>query len=251
MPKWTPPDGLGCSGPRPVSLTWRGNTLIALTLVFVIGAPALGIYLGGVGRRQTEEQRRLRDEGRPADASVTRAWIANTRERQHWIAYRFEYGGRIYTHSVLASTKIWQSFPKGSTIAVRFVPSQPTISHPIAWDARPLPFWFAYLIAGIVAAPALLMPIPLRRQIRLLAEGHSAPGRVTRVKKTNKAIVVRYEFSLPSSAMVQGRANASKPPAEGAPLCVLYDAENPRRNAIYPLSLVRLESAASPPRQIR
>jgi hypothetical protein len=51
--------------------------------------------------------------------------------------------------------------------------------------------------------------------------------------------------------MVQGRANASTPPAEGAPICVLYDPENPRRNAIYPLSLVRLESVASPPRQIR
>jgi hypothetical protein len=250
MPKWTPPDGLGCSLPRPVSLTWRGNTLIALILVFVIGAPVLGIYLSGAGRRQTEEQRRLRDEGRPADATVTRAWIATTKDRRHWIAYRFEYGGRIYTHSVLASTKIWQNFPKGSTIAVRFVPSQPTISHPIAWDARPLPLWLAYSITSIVAAPALLLPIPLRRQIRLLAEGQPAPARVTRVNRTNTAILVRYEFSLPSSAMVQGRANASKPPADGAPLCVLYDPENPRRNTIYPLSLVRLESAASPPRQI-
>lgn len=31
------------------------------------------------------------------------------------------------------------------------------------------------------------------------------------------------------------------PPVIGAVICVLYDAESPQRNAVYPLSLVAVE----------
>ena len=100
-----------------------------------------------------------------------------------------------------------------------------------------LPFWFPYLLAAMLAVPAFLLPIPVRRQARLLAEGRPAPGRVTGFKKTDKAIRVQYEFRLLNGALAKGKVNRSKAPVEGAPLCVLYDPENPRRNALYPLSL--------------
>ena len=92
------------------------------------------------------------------------------------------------------------------------------------------------------------MLIPLRRQNRLLTEGRPAPGRVTAIKKADKVLVVQYEFRLLNGVVVKGKYNASKVPAADQPLCVLYDPENPRRNALYPLSLVRLENAPSPPR---
>lgn len=242
---WTPPDSLGYSSLRPVRLTGQGRALILVTVALVIGAVVLGVFLGGVARRLTDEQRLLRTEGIPADATVTRAWIDAGKERQHWIAYRFEYAGRGYTHRVETPRKIWRGLSKGATVPVRFVPTQPSINHPIAWDAPAFPLWLAGLLAGTLAALSLLLPIPVRRQTRLLAEGRPAPGRVTGFKKTDKAIQVQYEFRLLSGAIAKGKTNASKPPLEGSPLCVLYDPENPRRNALYPLSLVRLENAPS------
>jgi hypothetical protein len=246
---WTPPDSLGYSSLRPVRLTGQGKALIGTAVALVIGAAVLGIFLGRTARRQAEEQRLLRTEGILADATVTRAWIDGSKERQRWIAYRFGYGDRIYSHRVQTPRNSWEGLSAGSIIAVRFVPAQPSISHPIAWDMRPLPFWLAYVISGTIAASAFFVLIPVRRQARLLAEGRPAPGHVTGFKKADKYLVVKYEFRLLSGAVAKGRANTSKPPVEGSTLCVLYDPENPRRNALYPLSLVRLENAPTPPRQ--
>ena len=245
---WTPPDSLGYSSLRPVRLTGQGKILVAVTGALVIGAMVLGVFLGGVARRKTEEQRLLRTEGIAADATVTRAWTDSGEDRQHWIAYRFDYAGRVYTHRAETPRKIWPGLSKGSTIQVRFVPSRPSISHPIAWNAAAFPLWLAYLVAGAMAALSLLPAIVIRRQSRLLTEGRPAPGRVTGFKRADKAIVVQYEFRLLNGAIAKGRTKRSKPPAEGAPLCVLYDPENPRRNGLYPLSLVRLENALSPRR---
>src|SRR5450432_1250835 len=54
---WTPPDSLGYSSLRPVRLTGQGKALIGITAALVIGAIVLGVFLGGVARRQAEEQR--------------------------------------------------------------------------------------------------------------------------------------------------------------------------------------------------
>jgi hypothetical protein len=240
---WTPPDSLGYSSLRPVRLTAQGKSLVAVSVALLIGAVALGVYLERKARRQDLERTMLRDQGIAADATVTRAWIDGSKEQQRWIAYRFDYAGRGYTHRVETPRKIWTGLRNGSPIQVRFVPSQPLISHPIDWDGQVLPFWLAFLVAGMLAGPALLLPLQVRRQARLLAEGRPAPGRVTGFKKVDKAIQVRYEFRLLNGAIAKGKVNRSKPPVEGSSLCVLYDPENPRRNSPYPLSLVCLENA--------
>jgi len=105
------------------------------------------------------------------------------------------------------------------------------------------------LVAAMVAVPAFLLPIPVRREARLLAEGRPAPGRVTGFKKIDQSIRVQYEFRLLNGTVAKGKVNRSKPPVVGAPLCVLYEPENPRRNALYPLSLVRLENVMSRTRE--
>jgi hypothetical protein len=240
---WTPPDSLGYSSLRPVRLTALGKFMIVIMAILVIGAIVLGVFLGRKAQRQNQELTMLREQGVTGDATVTRAWIDSSKEQQRWIAYRFDYAGRVYTHGVTTPGKIWRGLRQGATIQISFVPSQPSVSHPIGWGGEALPFWLAFLIAGMVAGPAFLMLILVRRETRLLMEGRPAPGRVTGFRKTDKAIQVQYEFRLLNGAMVKGKTNRSRKPVVGETLCVLYDPENPRRNAIYPLSLVRLENA--------
>jgi hypothetical protein len=253
---WTPPDSLGYSSLRPVRLTGLGKTLVIFAAATLIGAVVLGVFLDRTARRQTAEQSLLRAQGLPTDAVITRVWRTNgsrkseRSEARNHIAYYFEYAGRRYTSSMQVPTKIWRDLAEGAVLPVRFVPSQPSINHPTAWSSKPLPLWTPYLIVATLAALAVVMLIPLRRQIRLLTEGRPAPGRVTAIKNADKFLVIKYEFRLLNGVVAQGKSNASKAPVAGAPLCVLYDPENPRRNALYPLSLVRLENAPAPPRKM-
>lgn len=246
---WTPPDSLGYSSLRPVRLTRLGITLAILAAATLIGATVLGVILDRTARRQNVEQSLLRTQGIPATAVITRVWRNNGGRRseergeaRNRVAYYFEYAGRRYARNMQVPTIIWRDLAEGAPLPVRFVPSRPSINHPTAWSSRPLALWVPYVIAPALAGVALVMLIPLRRQIRLLTEGRPAPGRVTGIKKADKVLVVRYEFHLLSGTVAKGKSNAAKAPDGDVPLCVLYDPENPRRNTLYPLSLVRLEN---------
>ena len=243
--QWIPPDSLGYSSLRPVRLSTTGKALIVAAVTLAVGAMTLGVFLGRKVRREAAERALLRDQGIAAEAVVTRVWRGGENNSEHRITYRFEYGGRTYSRSVGTPVGIWRALAPGADLPVRFVPSKPATNHPVAWPPNELPAWLPYLLAAMVAIPAFLLPIPVRREARLLAEGRPAPGRVIGFKKTDKSVRVRYEFRLLNGAIAEGKFNQSKPPVEGMPICVLYDPENPRRNAPYPLSLVRLENLPS------
>ena len=87
----------------------------------------------------------------------------------------------------------------------------------------------------------------LRKQMQLLTEGRPAPGIVTRHRRTKDGTIIRYEFALLNGATAKGRGQTRRPPPIGSRICVLYDPENPRRNAPYPLYLVRLTRSLKTP----
>lgn len=242
---WKLPDGLSYSSLRPVQLTRHGKLLAGLMVAFVMGGLALGLFLSSKARKQAAEQRWLSGQGRTTEATVTRTWIDDSKERQRWISYRFEVDGSIYTHRVQTPRKVWDTLAKGSAMPVRFVPARPSISHPVAWEAQILPFWLAVVLPFLLIGPAVLILLSLRLQARLLAEGRPAPGRVTEVKRADKHMRVTYEFRMLNGAVGKGRSNTHRPPVVGSSVCVMYDPENPRRNALYPMTLVRLENARS------
>ncbi len=237
---WTPPDGLRYSSTRPVRLTGHGIFLAIVAAFMIVGALALGIFLSRSVHREAEAQRLLAGQGVPVEAVITRHWRTGGKSDEPRVAYRFQYQDSIYTNSVRAPLSQWKSLSVGSPLQVRIVPSKPAISHPVAWDAHVLPAWFPYLMAGLVASSAPLLMLVLARQIRLLAEGRPAPGHITGVRKSDKDRAVLYEFKTPDGATVKGRGRAFQIPPDAVSLCVLYDPENPRRNALYPLPLVRL-----------
>ncbi len=91
-----------------------------------------------------------------------------------------------------------------------------------------------------MAGSAWLVAWSLQRQRRLLTEGRPAPGIVTRLSRTKGGMQVYYDFLLLSGSVAKGSSGpVSKPPGIGQTVCVLYNPDNPRRNAIYPLCLVK------------
>jgi len=238
---WQPPDGLGYSSLRPVQLTGQGYALVVLGVVFAIGALTLSAFLVNESHREAGVREQLRREGTETSAVVTRVWRAGDKEGTRMVAYRFTAGGREIDGRSSTPSATWRGLKKDAPLAVRFVPGHPEISHPAGWEKSVTPFWLAFLVGGCLLVVPAIFAAMIRKQSSLLSEGRPAPGVVTGVKRADKAVFVLYECQLLSGAVVKGRSNGCRrTPGIGSPVCVLYDPDNPRRNAVYPLCLVKL-----------
>ena len=240
---WEPPDGLGYSSLRPVQLSRHGIALTVLGVVFLIGAPVLGMLVFQQSNKAGNKRSLLRQEGVATTAVITRLWGTGGKDNRHMVQYRFAAENRDVEGKAQAPFRIWKGFVTGAGIPIRFVPAQPEVNHPSEWELSQVPMWVALLPGGILLLPSVVFFILIRKQMRLLSEGRPAPGTVTRIKRTDKAVIVYYDFTLLSGAVMKGRSGGGRwRPAlgVGSPVCVLYDPENPRRNAIYPMPLVKL-----------
>jgi hypothetical protein len=245
---WTPPDGLGYSSLRPVQLTGAGIALLVVAAALLLGAVAAGIGLRATASRQAQEHRLLREQGANTEAQITRLWRSTGKDTQHWVAYRFTVQDRAYVMRKGVPPRIWQELKAGSSLPVRFLPSNPKVNHPTGWNDTPMSPWAPYLVFVGLAAIACVCAMRLRKEMQLLTEGRPAPGIVTGQRRTKDGTVLRYEFVLLNGATAKGRGGQSRrPPAIGSPICVLYDPENPRKNAPYPLRLVRLTRSLKTP----
>jgi hypothetical protein len=57
----------------------------------------------------------------------------------------------------------------------------------------------------------------------------------------NHGKFLKYEFSLAGGGVEKGSGGSTrKPPAIGSTICILYDRDNPRRNAPYPFDMTRV-----------
>jgi hypothetical protein len=244
---WTPPDGLGYSSLRPVRLTGGGIVLLVVAGLMLLGAVAAAIGLGRTARRQAQDHRLLQEQGVNTEARITRVWRSSGKDSQHLVSYRFTVQEREYAARKGVPARIWQTLKAGSSLPVRFLPSDPKVNHPSEWSDTPMPSWLPYLLSGALVATAFGCTIPLRIQMRLLTEGRPAPGIVTGHRRTKDGTILRYEFQLLNGATAKGRGQSRRPPGIGSPVCVLYDPENPRRNAPYPFKLVKLTKSLKTP----
>jgi hypothetical protein len=221
--------------------------MLVLAGAMLLGAVAAGIGLGTTARRQAKDLRLLSEQGVNTDAQITRVWRGTGKDQQHLVSYRFTAEEREYAARKGVPPRIWQTLRAGSSLPVRYLPSNPKVNHPTGWDDTPMPNWVPYLVFGELAVIAVVLAMLLRRQMQLLTEGRPAPGIVTGHRRTKNGTVIRYEFQLLNGATAKGRGQSRRPPAIGAPICVLYDPENPRRNAPYPLCLVKLTRSLNTP----
>lgn len=238
---WTPPDGLDRSLPREVRLTGAGKGVLALAVVLFAGALAAAIGLRTVADRQVERQRQLQEHGADTEGVVTRLWRERGKSPQSWIAYRFTVQGTIYDQRSRAPLRVWRELREGSVLPVRYLPANPALSYPLGCEERPMPGWLPYFAGLALAALSGLVAWSVQCQKRLLAEGRAAPALVTRHTRADHGKKrIHYDFPLLSGSAGKGKGGPTRNPAPvGAQICVVYDPDNPRRNAPYPFTLVR------------
>lgn len=244
---WKPPDALRRSCPREVSLTRAGIALLVTCGLLMAGGVAVGIAIGAKAKRESANARLLREQGVDSQAEVTRLWIASDgKDRQHRVAYRFT-GDDGSTHKSSASVRqsFWKTLAVGAFLPVRYVPSKPGIHYLKVNGPRRTPAWVPYAVGAPMMLAGLLLPLTIQRQKRLLADGRPAPGVITRYRRTQTnhgaQTWISYEFQLLGGGVRKGRASVDRRiGAEGSVICILYDPDNPRRNAPYPMGLVKV-----------
>jgi hypothetical protein len=199
-------------------------------------------------RRQADNEsvaRHLATEGRETQATVTRLFTG----LGYVVNYEYTVDDRTFDRGTFVASEFWKSLEVGSTLPIRYLPSDPHQAYPNGVPPNSENHWSTVLpMAGMIlffmvsfAAVFLSSVLPQRR---LLACGSAAQGTVTRCKAGNRGrssgYYLYYDFSLPEGGRCQGKDFRGEPIAEGSPVTVLYAPDRPGRSALYPIETVRV-----------
>jgi Protein of unknown function (DUF3592) len=245
---WTMPSELEQPVPRAVRLSGLGITNYVM---------ALAALLFGVGmsfrvvhdelHRQAENEslmRRVAAEGVETQATVTKLFTG----LGYVVNYDYNVAGRRYSRGAFITQEQWQALQVRDPLAIRYLPSDPAQAYPDAdppilekhWDTS-LPL--AGLILFFMGSFAAIFASRVGPERRLLSRGRTAPGVVTDCKEGSQGrssgYFVSYEFTLAEGGRQQGKRFVSQPATPGSTVTVLYEPARPRRNGLYPLSMVK------------
>ena len=239
--RWEPPDGLSYSGPRPVRLSVQGIVLVCLGGVFGLCASIIGPVAFRAIQGKIERDRLLREQGVAAAGTVNRVWKDSDKTATPMVSYRFAASAGEFTGQSAMRTEAWRGIQPGDPLVVRYLPSRPEVNRPAQGTPNPPPAWLAWMPALMFVWPPIMFWFIIRAQWRLLAEGVPVRAVVTRIRRSKKTNAY-YEFKIPAGAAVKGKSPISSRnvPDVGGQVCVLYNPDNPRKNSIYPLEMVKL-----------
>ena len=230
---WKAPRELNRAVPRETTLTARGRMMQVMGCIFLIAGIPLYVWLHNDTVRTDTQNEVLRSQGVQAEGEITRLWTRD-RGREHMVAYAFTANGlRLHGESQVPSNR-WDGMQKAGFLPVRYLPTNPAVNHPAAWEAPSTPVWAPFLFVGFLGAAGVFLLWILRRQKQLAAEGTPAPGVVTRCVRIKNGWVVRYRYRAKDGTELNGRDRAPARLDPGTPVCILYGPENPRHSALYP-----------------
>ena len=232
------------SRPREVRLTAEGIFVRGLSKALLIGALATLVIMTNASKQQAEERRLLQEHGGSADGLVIDLSKASGDSKTRWVAYRFSPDGEAVSYEGRSKIplRVWQKLRIGSHLPIRFATNDPANNVPLGFEPNPLPMWMGPLSSAGLALVAVLVGVPVLIQRNLLADGRSTTGRVIAHHKADKGMKrVEYEYRILSGAMRRGKSSPMRKALPiGSTVTVIYDSENPERQALYPLPFVRL-----------
>jgi hypothetical protein len=236
---WAPPRELTRALPRETQLTGRGKFMTIMAWMLLIAAIPLYVWMHNQEAQTKAHSELLRTQGQEATGEIMRLWRRD-RGRVPMVGYAFTANGVRLAGEASVPSAMWPSIQKAGFLPVRYVPSNPAINHPAAWEASTPPDWMAFLVPAMLVAGGGLLLWKIHRQSQLAAEGTPAAGVVTRCFRVKSGWMVRYQFRLKDGTVASGRDQIYRKLEAGAPVCVLYRSENPRRNQLYPTCMYRV-----------
>jgi len=228
------PDEL--TGPSPRKVEMDSNDayfLVWVVLIFVVGgAMSCGWFILD-SIREVHQRTALRSDGREVIGEVTGLPTGRGTE---YVKYSFTFKGKNFWGEARIPGDAGIVLHKQDRILIRFLPSDPTINHPYAWEWS-VPLMDAVLI-GVLLFVALFVVVALiysRRERNLIREGKAVPGVVTNCIRNDGQFRVKYEFRTESGILMTGSSNSKDSSETGACIWILYLSNKPQRNCSYPV----------------
>jgi hypothetical protein len=155
------------------------------------------------------------------------------------VSYTFTASGKTVIGKAGAPLKLRQTLRESKFLAVRYLPSNPAVNHPAAWEYpyEHEPLWLVILALVINASIAFLPSCFLykfSKERKLLTWGKPAVGVVTKCVSVRRAFRLKYEFRTETGTTFDGGGWSLLPQAIGAEIWILYLPRNPRLNLLYP-----------------
>lgn len=234
----TAPSELAGPLPRRVTLNLDGDAryLLIIVLLFFVGG---GIWLAWRGYgdvQQFKDRALLRSNGREVVAEVT--GFAYPRHGPTSVHYQFAFNGLTYSGSAEEpDAGPGTLLNKSDKIFVRFLPFNPAVNHPNAWEWSPTIGWVWIAFQVFFWAMGGVALVFLCRDRTLARNGNAASGVVTSCVLKDRSFHVEYEFRAADGTPMKGNADRKEGHQTGARVWVLYLPQRPRRNDLYPLLL--------------
>jgi hypothetical protein len=223
-------------GPLPRRVQMNSTNASAMVVVVVLCLGVGGVIVGSACRgilTQIRERKALRQEGRETVGKVT---ATHAGHGPSTVSYKFQAGGTGYLgEAEMPNYRL--ILHEEDPIAVRYLPTDPTVNHPADWewsgldimDLIPEVFMLFFTSVGIVALVALF------RDRKLARRGRPAKGVVIDCSPGKSEFRVEYEFRTDDGATVTGHSSSPDEYGAGARVWILYFPRRPRRNSMYPL----------------
>jgi len=226
---WTVPPELTGAAPRETERSEEGAGSVLSVTLLVLAAIAMVVLSFIADARQKAKTEVLRREGRETMGRVTGL---RHKPGAYTVRYAFNANGVAITGESPAPEDTWNGLRDADPLAIRFLPSNPAINHPAAWEGSGKSYWVMFFIPAMPVAGAILILIQLRGQRRLVAEGVPTAGVVTRCARGSRGgWFVNYQFRTADGSAAKGSANLRM--EIGATICILYLPQNPQRNQPY------------------
>jgi len=209
--------------PRRTRLAKNGILFAIVIAILLAIAVALTIPASMNAVRLTQTRTALRQESSEVIGRIDK----KTRSKFY---YSFQVDGRSFTGR--ASIQL-QTSRVSDPIPILYLPSNPSINHPAAWEEPTVVVWFPFSGPAVFLLIALAVYISMCWDRRLAAEGKPAVATVTSCALNKSGFSVKYEFRTEKGTVTKGNSSSETDQEVGASVCVLYLPRNPRRNQTY------------------
>jgi hypothetical protein len=221
-------------------MTGRAIFTAIMAGTLLLGSIPAFVFFRSQNERNMARAEALRTQGSEANGEIVRLWHSSNKSHTPMVTYAFTANGIRLKGDASVPGEWWGKIQKAGFLPIRYLPSDPSINHPAAWDPPTDPAWVPFILPVALAGVSIFLLINLRRQARLAAEGVPAAGVVTKCFRVKGGWAVRYQFRMKDGAIGRGSSQVPGRLEVGAAICVLYLPQNPRRNQKYPTCFYRV-----------
>lgn len=224
--------------PRRVLLTGNG-VLVGIAAAILLALAATGVvWAGSTAARQRQQNSALHKSGRETQGAITRLHVSSSLESR--VSYTFKAGDATYTGNARVPAEMARSLAGFKSLAVLYLPANPAINQPAAWEPSPH-LRIALLVAPVIAALlGVMLFILLGIEYRMAAEGRPALAMVSKCTRGRNGYLINYRIRLGDETTIKGRGWCESPQEPGNGIWVLCQPGKSRRSLPYPLTYCRV-----------